>query len=134
MEMKAETSKVLMSEVLRGRVPEEIENEAAQSIENGMVTVLIQVQRGPKRTSIPGILRSVLFEAEPELEAKVELDEALNIIEAKDLQLLGFELHHGDRVIQVPGPFWVKGTRIDEINPLDGMCLLMLGLKRPPKA
>ena len=138
-EMKAETSKVLMSEVLRGRVDPEIEDEATQmgadALEKSVVSVIANVQIGTgKSTPIVGILRSVLFEAEPELEFRVTLDDALSLVSAANPQFLGFELHHGDKVIKTPGPFTIKGARIDDIDPLQSLCILSLGLKRQPKA
>lgn len=137
-EIKAETSKVLMSDVLRGRVTEEIEDEAtlaaADALERSVVSVVANMQAGQgKSTAVCGILRSVLFETEPELEFRVPLDDALNVIEAENLKLLGFELHHGDRTVKIPGPFLIKGARIDDIDALNSLCILMLGLKRPPK-
>lgn len=134
MEMKAETSKVLMSEALRGRLPEDMEDEAATSpLEANMVTVVLHMQFGAQKTAVVGILRSVLFENEPEVESKVQLDEALTIVSAEKMVFLGFELHHGERVIPCPGPFAIKGARIDDIDIASGMCLLSLGLKRPLK-
>jgi hypothetical protein len=138
-EMKAETSRVLMSDVLRGRVSEEIEDEAtiaaADILEKSVVSVVANLQVGTgKSTAVCGILRSVLFEAEPELEFRVTLDEALGIVEAQNVQFLSFELHHGERVVRTPGPFLIKGARIDDIDALNGLCVLSLGLKRPPRA
>src|SRR5579871_6313726 len=117
-EIKAETSKVLMSDVLRGRVPADLEDEAAvaaaDALERAVVSVIANVQIGTgKATAVCGILCSVLFEAEPELEFKVTLDDALALVQAAQPQLLGFELHHGDTVIKTPGPFLIKGARID---------------------
>jgi hypothetical protein len=127
-----------MSDVLRGRVDPDLEDEAragaADALEKSVVSVIANVQIGTgKSTAIVGILRSVLFELEPELEFKVTLDDALGLVQAQNPQFLGFELHHGERVIKVPGPFTIKGARIDDIDPAHGLCILALGLKRPPK-
>jgi hypothetical protein len=134
MEMKVDPSKVLMSEALRGQVPVELEDEAVETLGSQAVTVVAAVQIGDTKTAIVGLLRSVLFEAEPELEFRVTLDEAFNMIEAQQLQFLGFELHYGDRIIRRPGPLLVKGVRIDDIDTVNQLCTLSLGLKRPPKA
>jgi hypothetical protein len=129
MEMKAETSRVLMSEALKGRVTEEIEDESAV-VDQNFVTVVLHVQVANKKTAIVGIMRSVLFESEPELDVRVQMSEALDIVSADALVILAFELHHDERVIKVPGPFKVKGARIDEHTPGTDLCLLSLGLKR----
>jgi hypothetical protein len=133
MEMKADPSRVLMSEALRGQVAEELENEAAVSLEHHAVTVVASIQLGDTKTAVVGLLRSVLFEAEPELEFRVQLDDALDVVAAQSLQFLGFELHHSERVIETLGPFTVKGARIDDVDTLSQLCTLSLGLKRPPK-
>lgn len=140
-EIKSETSRLLMSDVLRDRVQIDpaMEDEAvlgaADVLEGGVVSVIANVQIGTgKSTAIVGILRSVLFENEPELEFRVQLDDALDLVTVQNLQFLGYELHHGDRIIKTPGPFLVKGARIDNIDPASSLCDLSLGLKRPPKA
>jgi|SRR5579863_509824 len=137
-EIRAETSKVLMSDVLRGQVPEEIEDEAVNgavdALEKSVISVVANVQVGKgKATAVCGILRSVLFEKEPELEFRVTLDDALAVVSAEGLQFLGFELHRGDQVIKSPGPYDVKGARIDDIDAAAGLCVLSLGLRRPPR-
>ena len=136
--IQPETSRVLMSDVLRGKVPAELEDEAlvgaADVLEQSVVSVIANVQVGRgKATAIVGILRSVLFENEPELEFRVQLDDALAVVSTEGLQFLGFELHYGERQIKVPGPFLIKGARIDDIDPHVGLCGLSLGLRRPPK-
>jgi len=117
-------------------LPEELENEAqaADILEKSVVSVIANVQVGKgKSTAVCGILRTVLFEAEPELEFRVTLDDALSVVEAQNIQFIGFEPHHGDRVIKVPRPFLIKGARIDDIDAMNSLCVLALGLKRPPK-
>ena len=137
-ELRAETSKVLMSDILRGRVPEELEDEAmagaVEALEKSVISVVANVQVGSgKATAVTGILQSVLFENEPELEFKLVLDDALAIVEAQQLQFLGFELHYGERVVKVPGPLIIKGARIDQIDTAHGLCVLSLGFKRPAR-
>jgi hypothetical protein len=131
MEMKADSGKLLMSEALRGRLPEDIENEAAVSLESQALTAVVHLRVGDTKTALVGILRSVLAEAEPELELRAELERALDVVQAKDLQVLGFELHHGERVIPFEGPFNVKGARIDDVDTFSQLCTLSVGLKRP---
>jgi hypothetical protein len=138
-EIKAETSKVLMSDVLRGRVPEDLEDEAvataADTLQGSVISVIANVQVGRGVTTpVCGILRSVLFENEPELEFRLTLDDALAMVSTEGLQFLGFELHYGDKQIKSPGPYTIKGARIDDIDAANGLCVLSLGLKRPPKA
>lgn len=132
--VEAETSKVLMSDSLKGLLPDELDDEAAEKMERLTVTVVAAVQIGEKKTVIPGILRSVLFEVEPELEFRVQLHEAISFVSANQLNFLGFELHHGTDIVKSPGPFLIKGVRIDDIDAVNQMCTLSLGLKRPPKA
>lgn len=136
--IQPENSKVLMSDILRGKVPEELEDEAmagaVDALERSVVSVIANVQIGTgKSTAVTGILQSVLFENEPELEFKLVLDDALAIVEAQELKFLGFELHYGERIIKVPGPLTIKGARIDQIDAAHGLCVLSLGFKRPAR-
>ena len=129
MEAKADNSRVLMSDVLRGQVPE-LEGEDPPGLEALYVHAIVALQVGSKRTALAGILRGVLFGERPELEARVQLEEALDFVRADGLQVLGFELHHGERIVEVPGPFVVENARIDEVSVAEQLCTLSLGLVR----
>jgi len=136
--IQPETSKVLMSEVLRGQVPAELEDEAivqaADQLEGSVVTVVANIQFGSgKGTAVVGHLQSVLFDVEPELEFKVTLEDAFNVVSAAQLVFQGYELHYGDRVIKAPGPFLIKAARMDHLDVRNGLCVLGLGLKRPAR-
>lgn len=132
--MKADNDRVLMSEALRGQVPE-LEGEAqvpAELVLNA-VTVVAEKRIGDKVTAMVGVLRGVLLGSEPEIEFRCALDEALDVLEASQLSFGGFELHRGDRVVQIKGPFLVKAARLDEIVPGDQLCTLGLHLARPAR-
>jgi hypothetical protein len=131
MEAKADTSRILMSEALRGQVPE-LEGEA-ETLQQEAVIASAMVQIGGKKTAIVGVVRFFLLGAEPELGFKVQLDDAFEVASAEQLQFLGFEVHHGERVLKVPGPFIIKDALVDEIDPASQLCVLSLGLKRPPR-
>ena len=134
MEIKTDPSRLLMSDALRGRLPEELENEAAETLEQSAVHVIAKFTVGDTGLAVIGLLRTVLFETEPELEFRTTLDDALTVVSAKSLQFQGFQLQYGDRTVDVPGPFLIKGARIDDISVGDQLCVLALGLKRPPRA
>lgn len=131
MDVRPDNSKILMSEALRGRLPDEYEDESMQPTVAEGVTAIVRITAGVKeKMTLVGAFRSALFEKEPEIEFRVHLDEALDLVSAKDPEVDGFEIHKGERVVKVDGPFLLKGTRIDEVAPGSDMCLLALGLKR----
>jgi hypothetical protein len=134
MELKTDPSRVLMSDVLKGQVPE-LEGEAGLDPVSGkhVIVVAEKVTNGSKKEGLVGILRSVLFDVEPEIEFRIDLTEALNIVEAQRLAFGGFELHHEARVIPMPGPFVVKACRIDDISAQDQLCTISLHLKKQPR-
>lgn len=129
MQMKADTGHVLMSEALRGNVPS-LEGEALPQAIDQHVIVIIDRIVGGVSTPLVGVLRGVLLGAEPELELRCELKEAIDLLEASGLSIGRFELHHGQRVLSVPGPFSVKAARLDEIVPEDQLCALGLHMTR----
>lgn len=129
MQMKADTGHVLMSETLRGNVPALEGEELPPSIDQHVV-VIIDRQVAGKSLPMIGVLRGVLLGHEPELEVKCELKEALDLLEAGNLSIGRFELHHGQRVLTVLGPFVVKQARLDEIVAEDQLCALGLHLTR----
>lgn len=129
MQMKADTGHVLMSEALKGNVPA-LESEALpQAIDQHVIVIVERIVAGAT-TPLVGVLRGVLLGPEPELEFRCELKEALDLMEASNLSIGRFELHHGQRVLSVPGPFSVKAARLDEIVPEDQLCALGLHMTR----
>jgi hypothetical protein len=134
MEMKAKTSHVLMSEELRGQVPELDDEQLVEAASAGK-HVLVIAERILKnaRTGVVGIMRGILFDVEPEVEMRINLTEALDLVEAPDLLFGSLELHHGERVVKVPGPFIVKAARVDDIDANEQLCTLSLHLKKPAR-
>lgn len=129
LEVRADPTHVLMSDVLKGQVPE-VESEFIEHAAQQHVIVIAEYATGASRSSVVGILRGVLFGPEPEIAFCVNLKEALDIIDTSGLTFGGFELHHGERIVKMPGPFCTKEARIDEINPNEQLCTLGLHLRR----
>jgi len=123
-----------MSEALRGQVPElEGESQVTPEMLNKTVTVIVERRIGDKASSMIGVLRGVQLGAEVEIEFRCDLVEALDVLEAKQLSFGRIELHHGERVVPIVGPFVVKGARLDEITFDDPLCTLGLHLARPAR-
>jgi len=125
---------ILMSDTLKGNVPV-LEDEPAppDPLENQHVVVIAAKRVGSQVDAIVGILRGVLFDVDPEIEFRIQLSEAMDIIEAPGISFDGFELHHGERIINMGGPYLVKAARIDDISSKDQMCTLGLHLKKPAR-
>jgi hypothetical protein len=132
MEMKADKSHILMSDVLKGNVPE-LENETVEMSSGKAVIAVFSKVAGNKVEGMVGALRGVLFDVNPEIEVRVEVEEAFKVVRTSNLQFQKFELHYGEDVIEVPGPFIVTAARIDAIDVFDHMCTLSLNLKRPAR-
>lgn len=132
MEMKADTAHVLMSDVLRGHIPALEDAAIAETANAASQHVIVVAERlhGGGSTSIVGVLRGVLLGPEPEIEFRCEIKESFDIVEAPGPAFNRFELHHGERVVNVVGPFDVKAARIDEISVNDQLCTLGLHLVR----
>jgi hypothetical protein len=58
------------------------------------------------------------------------MKDAFDLIEAGNVRFASFELHHGERIVRMPGPFTVKAARLDEFMVLEQMCTLGVHLKR----
>jgi O-succinylbenzoate synthase len=132
MEMKPNTSRVLMSDVLKGQVPD-FDEEVVEQLNGKHVILVAEVHVGAKTQGVTGLLRGVMFGANPEVEFRLDLEEALSIIEAQGLSFGKFELHHGERIVALPGPFVVVQARIDDISAQDQLCTMWLQLKRPAR-
>lgn len=128
--MKADSSHILMSEVLKGQIPD-LDGEQIDELRNKHITIVAGKTVGAKIEPMVGILRGIHLGQNPEIEFRCEIKEALDVIEASQLSFSGFELHHGeDRIVQIPGPFVVKAARIDEIVIQDQLCTLGLHLSK----
>ena len=132
MEMKADPSHVLMSEVLRGQVPElEGDQQLDPLAAAKHVVVIAEKVVGNKVEGMVGILRGILLGAAPEIEFRADLKECLEILKTSSLTFSKIELHYGEEiVVPIVGPFIVKAARIDEISPADGLCTLGLHLTK----
>lgn len=129
--MNANTSHVLMSDALRGQIPELEGEERPDPFEGKHVVVVAQKVVGNASTGLVGVLRGVHLGVEPEIEFRIDLSEALGLVQAQDLSFNGFELHHGEStVVKIPGPFIVKAARIDEISPAEQLCTIGLHLMK----
>lgn len=127
--IQADPSHVLMSDVLRGQIPALEGEGSTDQLDGKHVVVVAQKVVGQKTEGLIGILRGALLGTDPEIELRIDLKEALEIIRAPGLSFTGFELHHGeDLVIPIPGPFIVRAARIDEISAQDQLCTLGLHL------
>lgn len=133
MELKPDPSRILMSDALKGQLPE-LESEIADQLHGQYVHVVADRRIGGQQLPLAGLLRTVLFDTHPEIEFKVELSEALATVKANDLSFEGFELQHGEETtLNIPGPFAVKAARLQEIDPTTQTCVLALQLHRVKK-
>lgn len=125
-----------MSDTLRGKLPD-IDDGAdpLDQLSGQAVYVIVDRKIGGQSMPLSGLLRSVLFDSEPELEISIELSEALATVKAQDVVLGGFEIHHGeDTTVNVPGPFFIKAARLQEIDVPRQICVLAMQLQRVKKA
>lgn len=133
MELKADPSKILMSETLKGQLPD-LGDEVFDNLANGGIYVVMDRRVAKQQQPLAGVLRSVLFDVVPEVEMRVELAEALAVVQAQDLVIEGVELQHGEETtVKMPGPFTVKAARIQEIDVPAQLCVLALQLQRVKK-
>ena len=134
MNIRPETARVLMSEALKGHLPEPDEDgdyDQFSAMAGNAVYVVIDRRLSGQSTPLSGLLRSVLFDAEPELEVMIELSEALAVVKAENMSIEGFELHHGnDTTVTVPGPFTLKAAMIQDIDVMQQSCIIALQLQR----
>lgn len=134
MEMKTNTSKVLMSETLKGQI-NELDQELYDDLINNGVFVTIKYQSITDKKEVSGVLRSVLFDETPELELRIEISSALSIVKTNNLTISNFQLQHGEiETVDVPGPFIVKAARIEDLDVPNQLCVLSLQLIRSKRS
>ncbi len=129
MEIKANTSRILMSDTLKEHLPD-LESDAIDRLQDQYVHVIADRRMKGSLAPLAGLLVSVLFDVNPEIEIRVELSEALKTVKAEQLVFNDFELQHGDETVSIPGPFKVKAARIQDIDPLNQTSVLSMQLQR----
>lgn len=134
MDIKPDTSRVLMSDTLKKVLPDLDGDNMSQLVGEG-IYVVADRRVGGQQLPLAGVLRSVLFDIVPEIEMRIELSEALAVVQTEGLTFESFELHHGEQTtVKLPGPFTVKAARIEEIDVPAQLCVLLLQLQRVKKA
>lgn len=131
LDITPDTSKVLMSESLRGTVPE-LEGEGIDPATQFVIAIGHR-KVGNKEEALVGSLVGVLYDQKPEVEMRVTIDEAIAVIKAESLSFDKFEFHYGDKDFELVGPFTVAAARMQEFDVRTQMCVLMLSLQRTNK-
>lgn len=128
MEIKPIKDKMLMSEELRNQFGD---GDEIGDVASNYVHVIADRRINGQPDPITGLLSSILFSKEPEIEFKVQLDEALRSVKESNVAFHNFELQHGsESSIKIPGPFIVVAARIQDIDVHSQTCILALHLKR----
>lgn len=131
---------MMMSDELKGNVPvlenDEVLGTAFVVTVEGWIANPEAVD-GHGTSSIVGALRSVLFAAEPEVEFRVRLQSAFDVVEANNLMFTSFTIQQQDKTVELKGPLTVASARISQVDsdndPDRQMCVLTLSLRRPAK-
>ena len=84
-----------------------------------------------KQSYLVGVLRSVLFGDEHEVEVAVSLDDAMPLVaDRSDVVVNSFELKRGAVTDVTQGKFHLSALRISDINAVENTCVLGFLLKR----
>lgn len=131
--MPENDSRILASKELVDQIPDAQIDDELERLASGMIMVVADRIVGKKQAPITGVLSSVLFDVKPEIEIKVNTDDAFDVVEAQEQHFNTFELHKEERIVSLKGPFLVTAARIQEIDPKTSMCVLALQLERLTK-
>lgn len=131
--MEADNSRVLMSDSLKGQIPD-IE-EQQQALIDRLIKVTATWKSGDddKLKTIVGSLRTVMFGQDPEIEFRALLEDVLDIVSANNVVFTSIELKHVDRTVHLPANLKVTAARIlDFESTLEDfpMCTFAIGFQR----
>lgn len=134
-----DNSRVLMSDVLRDALPREMSDDTQALALNYVMVVLGRVIDGME-SPLVGTLEGFMAQGDTiEVEAKVELDEALLTMTGapsanprRNIHFVFVELHDGEKVSAFGGESQLElnGVRLGAIDYRRRMCVLMLNLRR----
>ena len=138
-EAKAHTSRVLMSDVLKDIVPDDISptDDVETMAQNFTIVIMGYVTNG-NEVPFVGTLDSLMFQdTDLELTIKVELDVGLvmlkacpSVIGGTNVRFSFIELHNGEDItrLEPDDGFFIKGLRIEQVDHRRRMCMLLLNL------
>lgn len=130
---KQHSQGVMVSSQLKDQLPDAVLNEEIlASLDSSFVHIVIDKSIGSERIPLVGAFRSVLVDEKPELELKVELQQAFEFAALKSsIVVESFDVLRGEeRVLTVTGPFIVPAARVQDLDHVTQTCVLMLQLER----
>lgn len=122
---------LMMSEELLGQVPDLEGQNLNKLIANLIVASLRDENTG---VEISGPVSAILSSDEPEIELKMNLTSAFNILANKEKlnKVQAIKVLHNGVVFVIEGSFYVDLAKILDINLNEQTCVLALGLKKNP--
>ena len=124
-------SKIMMSKELLQQLPELSEESLTPALKS---IALVYFHDEANDFELSGPVFSFAATEEPEIELKVDLKKAIDVLSKKDF--LNFDrvsLLHKDAIINLEGSFCVFAARIFELDFEKQSCILMLWLKNNKK-
>jgi hypothetical protein len=119
-------SRLLVSDELNGIISDE------PPMLPGVVIATLTYDVGTGKSFLVGVLRSVLFGDEHEIEVEVSLVDAMALVyDRGDIVFDSFELKAGTVTDVTQGKFQVSALRMSDINAAENTCVLGFLLKRP---
>lgn len=121
--------KLMMSDELVGQVPD-LEDEELNNLINNLV--LVSMKDAASGIEISGPAAAILFSGEPEVEVKMNIAAAINVMANKSnlTKIDSVKVLHNGIVASIEGEFYVDLAKILDINVDEQTCLLALGLKK----
>jgi hypothetical protein len=125
----ADASRLLMSDTLKGNLQEFDQDEVDSVVDLYMICVINRTVSGNPKP-VTGILRSILFDDKPEVELSVSVDDAFSFVEAEEQLFASVEIHHGERIVMMNGPFIIKAARLQDMDVKNQTCVVLMQLNR----
>jgi|GEM_PF-4136260 len=124
-------SKIMVSEELLQQLPELNEESLSPMLRS---IALVYFHDENNNFELSGPVFSFAAAEEPEVELKVDLNVAIDVLSKKDyLNFNRISLLHKDAVLNLEGSFYVFAARIFELDFEKQTCILMLWLKNNKK-
>jgi hypothetical protein len=121
-------STLLMSEELHGQIPD-LDEQYFTLIEN-LILVRGIFETPDGEDYLDGPLVAILSSDNPEVEIKLNLPLALDVVRRKsNLVFKSFNVYHKKVPTVLNGPFTISAAKICDINVNEQYCTLILGLQ-----
>jgi hypothetical protein len=126
-------NRILMSDSIRGMVPE-LEEDSVQKFEDSFVITALEIISNEAKEVLVGNLVGISIEDIIKVDFRIKMEDAYNIIKRatlnQEMLCAAIQLHLADDGFRIQGPFKMSSHKMLDFDHPNKMCTLALDLTK----